>query len=403
MNKAHLFWPFLAIISWSCSIKLNEQEQEKESKREGISTVEKFNNHLQLAGEQYKYLMHHVPADSFPKTYENDKYEFSGSGWWCSGFYPGTLFYLHKEPEDDSLLAEAHEKLKILEKEQYNSQTHDLGFMMFCSFGNALKIEPNETYKEILINSANSLASRFNPTVGCIRSWDSDAEDFLVIIDSMVNLELLLWATQETNDSSYYHIAVSHANTTLKNHFRPDNSSYHVVNYDAQTGEIRQKKTAQGYSDDSAWARGQMWGLYGYTMMYRYTNDQKYLYQAKEIAGFILTHPNFPEDKIPYWDFNVPSIPDTNRDASAAAILASALLELQIYVDEDLSKKYVNTAGSILNTLSSDKYRADVGGNGGFILRHSVGHFNQGSEVDVPLTYADYYYVEALKRYIESR
>ena len=218
-----------------------------------------------------------------------------------------------------------------------------------------------------------------------------------------MNLELLFWATKTTGDSSFYKIAVTHANTTMKNHFRPDYSSYHVVNYNAQTGEVQQRKTAQGYADSSAWARGQSWGLYGYTVMYRETRDKKYLDQANNIAHFILTNPHLPVDKIPYWDYDAPNIPNALRDASAAAVMASALIELSGYVSKDTADNYLTVAKTILQNLSTDHYKAAVGTNGGFMLKHCVGHMPQHTEIDVPLTYADYYFIEAMKRYQELK
>ena len=214
-----------------------------------------------------------------------------------------------------------------------------------------------------------------------------------------MNLELLTWATKITGDSSYYKVAVNHANTTIKNHYRPDNSSYHVVDYDTLTGKVLARQTAQGASDSSAWSRGQAWGLYGYTMMYRETGIKTYLEQAQKIAAFMLNHPNLPKDKIPYWDYNAPGIPDALRDASAAAIMSSALLELSTFTDGKDKDKYISAATAILKTLGTAGYKAPAGKNGGYILMHSVGHFPQGSEVDVPLTYADYYFIEVLWRY----
>ncbi|WP_202552296.1 glycoside hydrolase family 88 protein [Ginsengibacter hankyongi] len=215
----------------------------------------------------------------------------------------------------------------------------------------------------------------------------------------MMNLELLMWATNVTGDSSFYHIAVSHANTTMKNHYRQNYSSYHVVVYNPQTGVVIKKQTAQGAFDESAWARGKSWSLYGYTMMYRYTKDKKHLDQAQHIASFILNNPNLPSDKIPYWDYNAPGIPNAQRDASAGAIMASALIELSRYSNDSLSKKYLGTASTILHTLSSNEYKAAIGTNGGFLLMHSVANMNKNAEVDAPLPYADYYYVEAMCRY----
>lgn len=350
---------------------------------------------------QYKLLMKNLPPGKFPKTYfpSTGQYEFSGSDWWCSGFYPGTLLMLYKQIKDTALYTEALRMLDLLKKEQYNTSTHDLGFMMYCSFGNANELTPSPAYKEVLLNSARSLATRFNPKVGCIKSWDAKPGDYLVIIDNMMNLELLFRATQQTGDSSFYNIAVTHANTTLKNHFRPDFSSYHVLNYDSETGVVKEKRTAQGAANESAWARGQAWGLYGYTVMYRFTHDQKYLDQAVHIADFILQHPNLPKDRIPYWDFNAPDIPNALRDPSAASITASALLELAKYAGKSRSASFFSAAETMLKSLSSPAYKAAPGTNGGFIIEHCVGHKPQGTEIDVPLTYADYYYVEAMTRY----
>lgn len=353
------------------------------------------------AAAQYKLLTAKLPEQKFPKTYfpTKDQYEFSSSGWWCSGFYPGTLLYLYQQTKDTALYNTAEKSMHYLQKEQHNTSTHDLGFMMYCSFGNANKIRSSQENIDILMNSARSLATRFNAQVGCIKSWDHTNWKFPVIIDNMMNLELLFWATHQSGDSSFYKIAVSHANTTMKNHFRPDYSSYHMVNYDPQTGVVIAKKTVQGYADSSAWARGQAWGLYGYTVMYRETKNTTYLHEAEHIADFILNHPNYPTDGIPYWDFNAPDIPHALRDASAAAIMASAWIELYRYTDRQRAKKYLSAAEKVLRTLSTDTYKAKAGENGGFILQHGVGHMPNKSEVDVPLTYGDYYFVEAMVRY----
>ncbi|MET0392656.1 MAG: glycoside hydrolase family 88 protein [Chitinophagaceae bacterium] len=353
------------------------------------------------AAAQYKILAQNLPADKFPKTYfpATGQYEFSNSGWWCSGFYPGSLLYLYEQTKDAALYAEAERILKVLEKEKNNVSTHDLGFMLFCSFGNANRIAPKPGYNELLLTGARSLSTRFNPKVGCIKSWDSKPGDFLVIIDNMMNLELLFWATRISGDSSFYRMAVTHANTTLKNHFRPDYSSYHVVNYNPETGAVQQKRTAQGAADESAWARGQAWGLYGYTVTYRETRDPRYLEQAVHIADFLLNHPNLPADKIPYWDFNAPGIPNALRDASAAAIMAPALIELSRYVTPGKASPYLEAAETMIRSLSGAAYKAAPGTNGGFILQHGVGHLPNKTEVDVPLTYADYYFIEAMIRY----
>ena len=382
---------FIFSIGLSCSV------QKSINADKDLSSI--INQNFKEADEQYKIMMKELPPDKFPKTFQNDSLQTSSSGWWCSGFYTGSLLYIYEQTKDTVLYNEAMRMLPLLAKEQYNTNTHDLGFMMYCSFGNAFRLDPNNEYKKILLNSARSLSTRFNPKTGCIKSWDSKPSDFLVIIDNMMNLELLFWATHETGDSSFYKIAVTHANTTMQNHFRPDYSSYHVLNYNPETGAVQQKKTAQGAADNSAWARGQSWGLYGYTVMYRETKNKKYLDQATRIANFILTNKNLPADKIPYWDYDASNIPNEPRDASAASIMASAFIELSRYVDKENSKEYMDVAETILRNLSSPKYKAAVGTNGGFILKHSVGNMPQHSEVNVPLTYADYYFLEAMKRY----
>jgi unsaturated chondroitin disaccharide hydrolase len=393
MKYQNIIWVIVMLCSLGCAA------QKKTSNASLQSAIKQnFND----GAAQYKVMMKVLPQGRFPKTFERDTLRTSGSDWWCSGFYPGSLLYLYEQTRDTALYNEANRMLGLLSKEQYNKSTHDLGFMMYCSFGNANRIAPKPEYKDILLNSARSLSTRFNPTVGCIKSWDSKPSDFLVIIDNMMNLELLFWATKTTGDSSFYKIAVTHANTSMKNHFRPDYSSYHVVNYNPQTGEVQQRKTAQGYADSSAWARGQSWGLYGYTVVYRETKDRKYLNQANNIAHFILTNPHLPADKIPYWDYDAPDIPNALRDASAAAVMASALIELSGYVSKDTADNYLSVAKTILQNLSAPHYKAAIGTNGGFILKHCVGHMPQHTEIDVPLTYADYYFIEAMKRYKEK-
>ncbi|UKM66078.1 glycoside hydrolase family 88 protein [Flavobacteriaceae bacterium GSB9] len=362
---------------------------------------------LNIASNQYKNMKDRLPKGRYPKTYHanSDKFETSNSGWWCSGFYPGTLLYLNEAVNASELKQEADSVLNDLKKEQFNTSTHDLGFMMFCSFGNAERLSPSQEYKDILMNSAKSLATRYDDTVKCIRSWNSapwnsaGEDDLVVIIDNMMNLELLFWGTEHSGDSTYYNIAVNHANKTMENHFRDDYSSFHEVVYNEKTGDVKKRITNQGAADDSAWARGQAWGLYGYVVMYRETQDPKYLEQANAIASFILNHPNMPEDMIPYWDFNAPDIPNALRDSSAAAIIASALLELQNYVDGETQNDYKIKAKTMLKSLLSPEYLAEKGTNGGFVLKHGVGNMPKNTEIDVPLSYGDYYLIEAMMRY----
>jgi unsaturated chondroitin disaccharide hydrolase len=324
----------------------------------------------------------------------------SKSSWWTSGFVPGSMWYLYQYSKNEKLKESAVDLTSRIEKEKNNKGTHDLGFMLYCSFGNGLRLTGNESYSDIMMTGAKSLCTRFRPKNGCIQSWNSrKGWQCPVIIDNMMNLEFLMWAFRKTGDSSFYKICVSHSDTTIKNHFRTDYSTYHVVSYDTITGRVEKKQTSQGYADESSWARGQSWGLYGYVVMYRETKLERYLYQATHIANFLINHPNLPADKIPYWDFNAPDIPNAKRDASAGAIMASALIELSGYVQPEVGKKYLGIAETQLRSLASPAYLAKPGKNGNFILMHSVGSLPGKSEVDVPLTYADYYFIEALLRY----
>lgn len=333
-----------------------------------------------------------------PRTLTSDgKLVVLPAGVWTSGFFPGVLWFLYEFTGDKKWEEQARTFTIQLENEKLNGENHDLGFKIYCSYGNGYRLTNDPDYKDIIIQSAKTLATRFNPNVGCIRSWDhnKDKWKYAVIIDNMMNLELLFEATKLTGDSSFYKIADSHANTTMKNHFRPDFSSYHVIEYDTIIGKVLKKNTHQGYSHESAWARGQAWALYGFTMCYRETRDPKYLEQAENIAAFILNNPHLPKDLVPYWDFDAPNIPTEPRDASAASVIASALYELSKYSTN--GKYYFNMADQIIKSLTKN-YRSTIGENRGFILLHSTGSKPMNSEVDVPLNYADYYYLEALLR-----
>jgi unsaturated chondroitin disaccharide hydrolase len=361
-----------------------------------------IDENLQFAVSQYKVMMKQTPADVMPRSFNKEKNELitSNTRWWCSGFYPATLWLLYSGTRDAEILAEAEKRLALQESMKTYTGNHDLGFMIHCPFGNAYEITKKPAYKEVIMTAAETLTKRYRPSIQAIQSWDSNANfKCPVIIDNMMNLELLEWAAKNGGDKKYHEIAVNHSNTTIKNQFREDNSTWHVIDYDLASGTVSRKKTHQGYADESAWARGQSWGLYGYVTMYRFTKNPVYKKIADDIAKFLLNHPNLPKDKVPYWDFNAPDIPNAKRDVSAAAIMASALLELGQYMKGAEREKYVNAAAAILQSLASSAYRSPAGANGGFILDHSVGHLPGKSEVDVPLTYADYYFVEALLRY----
>ena len=393
MKRYHFTYIFLMAFALIIEIQLYSQT---------VPMRELINENFQFAAKQYQVLQKNTPATVMPKTYDykTNKLQTNDTKWWCSGFYPGSLWMIYENTGIESIKQEAEQRLAILEKEKYYTGNHDLGFMMYCSFGNAYRITKNEKYKEVINTAAASLITRYRPSIKSIQSWDS-SKNFKcpVIIDNMMNLELLLWSSNNGGDSKFKEIAITHAQTTIQNHFRPDYSSYHVVDYNLKSGTVDRKVTWQGAADSSAWSRGQAWGLYGFTVMYRFTKNKTYLNQAKKIASFLLNHPNLPKDKIPYWDFNAPGIPNAYRDASAASILASALLELAQYAKGKERANYIASSETIIRGLSSTTYRSNLGENGGFLLKHSVGAFPKNSEVDVPLTYADYYYLEALMRY----
>ena len=320
---------------------------------------------------------------------------------WTSGFFPGELWFLYEYTQNNFWKKKAQQHTDILEQEKMNGGTHDMGFKMYCSFGNGYRLTQDERYKEILLQSARTLSTRFKPKAGIIRSWDHNKDKWQcpVIIDNMMNLELLFWATKESKDSTYYNIAVSHARTTMKNHFRPDYTCWHVVSYN-NDGTVERKQTHQGKNDDSSWSRGQAWAVYGYTSCYRETNDTTFLNFAVNIADMIMERVK-TDDAIPYWDYDAPVTEETPRDASAAAVTAAGFIELSTMVPD--GKKYLDYAEKILKSLSSDAYLAKVGENQGFILMHSVGSLPNGSEIDTPLNYADYYYLEALKRFMDLK
>lgn len=375
-------------------------------------TADFVSDNADYAARQYKG--HLAVIDSVghfvnPRTVLPD-----GSTWyvdvddWCSGFFPGSLWYLGELTGDSDWNKRAAAYTETLDTVQYLTWHHDVGFMIGSSYLNGYRLAGHEQYVPVVVNAARSLATRFRPGAGVIQSWNVDKGwqsergwACPVIIDNMMNLEILFEATRFTGDSTYYNVAVSHANTTLANHFRADNSCYHVVDYDPETGDVRKRQTAQGYADESSWARGQAWALYGYTMCYRYTGDKRYLDHAVKVCDMIFSDPSMPDDLVPYWDYDAPGIPDEPRDASAAACTASALYELSTYLPDG---GYKDLADKVMTSLASPAYRAAIGTNGHFLLMHSVGSIPHGHEIDVPINYADYYFLEALlrKRRLES-
>lgn len=318
---------------------------------------------------------------------------------WCAGFWPGVLWYDYEYTKDKQVLEEAENfthSLKFLS--HIPAYDHDLGFLVFCSYGNGYRLTKNPAYKQVILDTADTLATLFNPIVGTILSWPREVEPrnwpHNTIMDNMINQEMLFWAAKNGGNPYLYDIAVSHADKTMKCQFRPDYTSYHVAVYDTITGNLIKGVTHQGYADSTMWARGQAWAIYGYTVVYRETKDPKYLDFVQKVTDVYLDR--LPEDKVPYWDFDDPSIPDAPRDASAGAVVASALLELSTYLPNGTGKRYKDAAIEMLTSLSSDSYQS--GESKPSFLLHSVGHWPNHSEIDASIIYADYYYIEALLR-----
>lgn len=354
-----------------------------------IDSLEKAEN---LAIKKLLLSSFDVPENQYPIfTNSTKKWVLTTSTSWTSGFYPGCLWYGYKLSGNTQLKSMAEQFRQGLSEEQYTTSHHDVGFMIFNSYGLGYKITGNESYKNVILQAAKSLSTRYNENVGCIQSWNGE---YQVIIDNMMNLELLFWASKNGGDSTYYKMAVSHANKTIQNHIREDGSSFHVVHYDPETGDVMRKRTAQGYSDNSTWARGQAWGIYGFTMCYRETGNIEYLNTAVKMADYYISH--LPKDSIPYWDFNLPENYERDfKDASAATIALSGLIELNSFVN---SSKYQNTITSTLNSLM-EKYLIENSSESG-IINHCAYHANDPNPDfwDSATIWGDYYFLEALDR-----
>ena len=339
-------------------------------------------------------------ADLIPNSVAPDdpQWQYVRPGAWTSGFWPGQLWYLYEYTHDEFWLDKATEVSRNMIPLGYrDARTHDIGFIMTTSLGNGWRLTHRPEYRDAMLHAADSLARLFNPTVGTILSWPHMVRKMgwphNTIIDNLMNLELLFWASRNGGGRHLYDIAVKHAETTMENHFREDWSCWHVAVYDSVTGEFIKGCTHQGYSDTSMWARGQAWAIYGYTMIYRETMDKRFLDVAVAAADAYLER--LPEDMVPYWDFDAPD-DALYKDASAAAVTASALIELSSFLEDGISGKYLGAAIEMIESLSGDKY-VSGDANSAFLL-HSTGHFPAGSEIDYSISYADYYYLEALIR-----
>ena len=389
--RFNIFFLFLLIAFAGCTKSSNPSHIDLQKQ------IDDCENQLKIAVPKLTDLTKH------PRLIDRDKKEWkevtNDKLIWTSGFYPGVLCYAYDITGNERWKNEAIQRTEVFEDFQNITEHHDIGFMMFPAYGNGYEIGGEKEYKDILLNSAASLASRFNPNVGTIRSWSNKMhprwKQHITIIDNMLNLELLFWAAKNGGDQKYYDIAVRHAETTMKNHFRKDLTSWHVLEYDSINGNVLNRHTKQGFADDSRWSRGQAWGVYGYTMVYKETKDKKYLDFAKKLADTYLSL--LPHDMVPAWDFDVQSNPKEEKDASAAAIVASSLMDLSTFVDSETDQeRYFNAGVEILKSLGSEKYSA-VGKADSFLL-HSTGAKSLGHEIDVALIYADYYYIEALSR-----
>ena len=319
--------------------------------------------------------------------------------WWTSGHFPGSLWYLYEATGDDFFKDRATVWMESIAPNSKVTDNHDVGFIMYCSFGNARRLLKTDKYDALLLETADSLSKRFNSDLGLIRSWGAlnEKRSFLVIPDNMMNLELLEWAAKaKGGEKRFDDIARSHATKTMGHHFRADGGTFHVLDYDQKTLRVKGIERGQGASCETAWSRGQSWAIYGYTMMYRETKDPAYLEFAQKVSDFAINHPNMPVDGVPYWDYGAPG---EERDTSAASIMASGLLELSTFVPGDKGAKYRAFAVRQLLSLCSDEYFAKPGENGDWLLKHGVGHKPAGSEIDTPLDYGDYYFLEALLRF----
>jgi len=344
---------------------------------------------FQFAQQQLRNTIAEVSSPSrHPKrTVSSGKWEAKARGDWTCGFFSGCLWRMYEQTGDEEWREDAQRWTDDLESQKLNASNHDVGFRIMSSFGNGYRLTGRDDYKDVVLTAAETLASRYDDDVGCIRSWN--AGNYLVIIDNMMNLELLFWASKNGGSQRLYDIAVSHAEKTIEHHVRPDGSTYHVVDFN-NDGTVRRKYTHQGYNNESTWSRGQAWGLYGFTMTYRETGDSQFLNAAIGLADYFVD--NLPEDFVPYSDFEAPGIPNVSKDSSAAAIACSGLLELDRYVD---NRKYRIAALNILTSLTSSNYLSE-GTKYSSILRRGCERYG---DVEKGLIYGDYYFLEAMLRW----
>ncbi|MCD7973073.1 MAG: glycoside hydrolase family 88 protein [Candidatus Azobacteroides sp.] len=406
MKKTIRLLALLALGCCTCFFSCDEKQEmtykdsllnrtEKEQINFDVDSLKDFIIHQYTKSLKYVGTGNKIPRNS----YKDGTIRTVGIESWVSGFYGGSLWYIYELTGDNTWLEPAKHWTEILEPIQHYEGIHDIGFMIYCSYGNGFRLTHNESYLPVLRQTSETLCKRFNPAVGTLLSWGNLADTLTqeyhnTIIDNLMNLELLMFSADKFNAPRFSGIARAHADKTAESHVRPDYSTFHVVEYDKMNGAIVKQKTHQGYEDSSDWARGQTWAIYGYNLMYKYTRESKYLDLACHIADRFIDR--LPGDLVPYWDFDDPGIPDTYRDASAGAIASCALFDLSKLIDNaDLELKYHNIAIGLLNNLTTKEYLATEEYYKCLLL-HSVGHWNQKTEIDTNINYADYYYLEAL-------
>jgi len=351
----------------------------------------------------------HTDTSKFPTEAKGDKWVLIPPYEWTSGFYPGALWYMYEyaratnPPEAEAWRARAQRWTAGLKQEQFNRGTHDLGFMMFDSFGNGYRITKNAEYQKVLLQSAKSLAARYRPVTRMIRSQGNmeDMDRYTVIIDNMMNLELLMWASENGGGTELRQIAISHADRALKEFFRPDGSTYHVVELNPNTGDVQRKYTAQGMADESCWSRGQTWAIYGFGYMYEVTKDQRYLDAAVKAAEYYLAH--LPADNVPPSDFNSGLDGLEFKDSSAACVASSALFRLSRLVPDAARKdKYSQAAVAALRAVTEPPYFSEGDDKAGMIL-YSARNFHASPNhrlTNTSLIWSDYYLLEAIHQYL---
>jgi len=311
---------------------------------------------------------------------------------WTSGFFAGSLWKMYQITGEEKWRNAATDWTADLEPMSLKASDHDTGFRIFTSYGSGFLLTDNLSYSRTILRGAQTLATRFDPDISAIKSWDWIG-NFPVIIDNLMNLEILFWAARESGNNELYNIALAHAETSLEHHIRDDGSSYHIVDFD-ENGDVIWKDTRQGYGPESVWARGQAWAIYGFSMIYRYTGEQKFLDASEKASAWFID--NLSDDFVPIYDFLEPVPSVQTKDASAAAIAASGFLELYTVTGKNI---YFNTAVNILNSLSTESY-STLADSQNSVLKRSTLHRGKGR---LGTSYADYYYLEAIVRYLNIR